>query len=421
MIPIHDFLFGLHWSPQSAFAGAGEVVDANPEVFGAIPLIVGTLFITFIAMMVAAPIGLFAAIYLSDYASKPVRAIAKPVLEILAGVPTVVYGFFAALTVAPFIRQTGEGIGLDVSSESALAAGVVMGIMIIPFVSSLSDDVISAVPQSLRDGSLALGSTKSETVRRVVLPAALPGIVSAMILAISRAIGETMIVVMAAGLAANLTINPLEAVTTVTVQIVTCWSVTRSSTAPRRWRPSRSASCSSASPSPSTSSPCGSCKSTGNSMTDIASPPVGSTVDTGLHTSDAARRRLKARYAAEFRFKLYGILAVATAGLFLVVLLSTIVGQAIPAFVSHQVTIPVDLSRRRCWTRTIRVRRPCGAPTTMPWYPQRHPQPLSLAESRDDQRTVSSLGVHRLCGAPARGRACRSAGHVRADQLHRPS
>ncbi|MEM6711618.1 MAG: phosphate ABC transporter permease subunit PstC [Pseudomonadota bacterium] len=221
MIPIHNFLFGLHWSPQSAFAGAGEVVDANPEVFGAIPLIVGTLFITFIAMLVAGPVGLFAAIYLSDYASKPVRAIAKPVLEVLAGIPTVVYGFFAALIVAPFIRNTGEGFGLDVSSESALAAGVVMGIMIIPFVSSLSDDVISAVPQSLRDGSLALGSTKSETIRRVVLPAALPGIVSAMILAISRAIGETMIVVMAAGLAANLTINPLEAVTTVTVQIVT--------------------------------------------------------------------------------------------------------------------------------------------------------------------------------------------------------
>ncbi|MBV6659266.1 MAG: phosphate ABC transporter permease subunit PstC, partial [Devosiaceae bacterium] len=221
MIPIHDFLFGLHWSPQSAFAGAGEVTEANPEVFGAIPLIAGTLFITFIAMLVAGPVGLFAAIYLSDYASKPVRAVAKPVLEILAGVPTVVYGFFAALTVAPFIRNTGQGLGLDVSSESALAAGVVMGIMIIPFVSSLSDDVISAVPQSLRDGSLALGSTKSETIRRVVLPAALPGIVSAMILAISRAIGETMIVVMAAGLAANLTINPLEAVTTVTVQIVT--------------------------------------------------------------------------------------------------------------------------------------------------------------------------------------------------------
>ncbi|MEM1284277.1 MAG: phosphate ABC transporter permease subunit PstC [Pseudomonadota bacterium] len=221
MIPIHNFLFGLHWSPQSAFAGAGEVVDANPEVFGAIPLIAGTLFITFIAMLVAGPVGLFAAIYLSDYASNTVRAVAKPVLEVLAGVPTVVYGFFAALTVAPFIRNSGEGLGLDVSSESALAAGLVMGIMIIPFVSSLSDDVISAVPQSLRDGSLALGSTKSETIRRVVLPAALPGIVSAMILAISRAIGETMIVVMAAGLAANLTINPLEAVTTVTVQIVT--------------------------------------------------------------------------------------------------------------------------------------------------------------------------------------------------------
>lgn len=221
MIPIHNFMFGLHWSPQSAFAGAGEVVDANPLVFGAVPLIAGTLFITAIAMLVAGPVGLFAAIYLSDYASSSVRAIAKPVLEILAGVPTVVYGFFAALTVAPFIRNTGEGFGLDVSSESALAAGVVMGIMIIPFVSSLSDDVISAVPQTLRDGSLALGSTKSETIRKVVLPAALPGIVSAMILAISRAIGETMIVVMAAGLAANLTINPLEAVTTVTVQIVT--------------------------------------------------------------------------------------------------------------------------------------------------------------------------------------------------------
>jgi phosphate transport system permease protein len=162
-----------------------------------------------------------AAIYLSDYASRQVRAIAKPVLEILAGIPTVVYGFFAALTVAPYFRGLGESVGLSVSSESALAAGVVMGIMIIPFVSSLSDDVINAVPQSLRDGSAGLGATKSETIRKVVLPAALPGIVSAMLLAVSRAIGETMIVVMAAGLAANLTANPLEAVTTVTVQIVT--------------------------------------------------------------------------------------------------------------------------------------------------------------------------------------------------------
>jgi phosphate transport system permease protein len=193
----------------------------DPNIFGAVPLFVGTLLITLIAMLVAAPVGLMSAIYLSDYASRSVRAVAKPVLEILAGIPTVVYGFFAALTVAPFFRGLGESLGLGVASESALAAGVVMGIMIIPFVSSLSDDVINAVPQSLRDGSAGLGATKSETIRKVVLPAALPGIVSALLLAVSRAIGETMIVVMAAGLAANLTVNPLEAVTTVTVQIVT--------------------------------------------------------------------------------------------------------------------------------------------------------------------------------------------------------
>ncbi|TCD16495.1 phosphate ABC transporter permease subunit PstC [Oricola cellulosilytica] len=221
-VPFFNFLFGLHWSPQGAFTGAGaEATGANADVFGAVPLFAGTLLITVIAMAVAAPIGLMAAIYLSDYASSRVRAFAKPMLEILAGIPTVVYGFFAALTVAPFFRRTGEAVGLDVSSESALAAGVVMGIMIIPFVSSLSDDVINAVPQSLRDGSAGLGATKSETIRKVVLPAALPGIVSALLLAVSRAIGETMIVVMAAGLAANLTANPLEAVTTVTVQIVT--------------------------------------------------------------------------------------------------------------------------------------------------------------------------------------------------------
>jgi phosphate transport system permease protein len=221
-VPIFRFLFGLHWSPQSAFTGAGtEAGEVNTEIFGAIPLFVGTLLITFIAMIVAAPVGLMSAIYLSDYASKSVRAVAKPVLEILAGIPTVVYGFFAALTVAPFFRDIGQAMGLSVASESALAAGVVMGIMIIPFVSSLSDDVINAVPQSLRDGSAGLGATKSETIRKVVLPAALPGIVSAMLLAISRAIGETMIVVMAAGLAANLTVNPLEAVTTITVQIAT--------------------------------------------------------------------------------------------------------------------------------------------------------------------------------------------------------
>ncbi|MXN65981.1 phosphate ABC transporter permease subunit PstC [Stappia sp. GBMRC 2046] len=221
-VPVFDFIFGTHWSPQSAFEGAGvEASDVNSEIFGAIPLLVGTMLITAIAILVAAPVGLLSAIYLSDYASQPVRAVAKPVLEILAGIPTVVYGFFAALTVAPAFRGFGEGLGMSVSSESALAAGVVMGIMIIPFVSSLSDDVINSVPQSLRDGSAGLGATKSETIRKVVLPAALPGIVSALILAISRAIGETMIVVMAAGLAANLTVNPLEAVTTVTVQIVT--------------------------------------------------------------------------------------------------------------------------------------------------------------------------------------------------------
>ncbi|RBI70830.1 phosphate ABC transporter permease subunit PstC [Roseovarius sp. TE539] len=213
---LHKFIFGTTWSPLSGvFEGK---MDA--EKVGALPLFAGTLLITLIAMLVAVPVGLFAAIFLSDFASKTVRSYAKPMLEILAGIPTVVYGFFAAITVAPFLRDTGEAIGIRVASESALAAGIVMGIMIIPFISSLSDDVINSVPQSLRDGSLGLGATKAETIRQVVLPAALPGIVSAVLLAISRAIGETMIVVMAAGQGANLTANPLEAVTTVTVQIV---------------------------------------------------------------------------------------------------------------------------------------------------------------------------------------------------------
>jgi len=189
--------------------------------FGAVPVFLGTMLISAIAMMVAVPIGLMSAIYLSEYANKRFRDIAKPLMEILAGIPTVVYGFFAALTVAPLIRDSGAVLGLDISSESALAAGLVMGIMIIPFVSSLSDDVINAVPQSLRDGAYGLGATKSETIRQVVIPAALPGIVGSILLAVSRAIGETMIVVMAAGLAANLTLNPLKTVTTVTVQIVT--------------------------------------------------------------------------------------------------------------------------------------------------------------------------------------------------------
>ncbi|EKF74548.1 phosphate ABC transporter permease [Alcanivorax hongdengensis A-11-3] len=213
-----DFLFGLKWSPQIALR-ADQV--ASEGFFGAIPLFVGTLLISAIALIVAVPVGLMSAIYLAEYAHPKLRAFAKPALEVLAGVPTVVYGFFAALTVAPFIRNLGESMGLDVASESALAAGLVMGVMIIPFVSSLADDVITAVPQSLRDGSLGLGATQSETIKKVIIPAALPGIMGGILLAASRAIGETMIVVMAAGLSANLTVNPLEAVTTVTVQIVT--------------------------------------------------------------------------------------------------------------------------------------------------------------------------------------------------------
>ena len=217
-IPVTEFLFGLEWSPQTAIR---EDQVGSSGVFGAVPLFAGTALISVIAMLVAVPVGLFSAIYLSEYANRRLRAVAKPLLEILAGIPTVVYGFFAALTVAPLIRNWGESFGLSVASESALAAGVVMGIMIIPFVSSLSDDVINAVPQAMRDGSYALGSTQSETIRQVIIPAALPGIIGGVMLAASRAIGETMIVVMAAGLAANLTANPLEAVTTVTVQIVT--------------------------------------------------------------------------------------------------------------------------------------------------------------------------------------------------------
>ncbi len=217
-VPLLDFLFGLEWSPQMAIR-ADQVGSSG--AFGAIPLIAGTMLISLIAMLVATPIGLMSAIYLAEYAGKNVRATAKPLLEILAGIPTVVYGFFAALVVAPMLRDSGAAIGLDVSSESALAAGLVMGIMLIPFISSLSDDVINAVPQAMRDGSYGLGATKSETVLRVIIPAALPGIVGGVLLAVSRAIGETMIVVMAAGLSANLTANPLEAVTTITVQIVT--------------------------------------------------------------------------------------------------------------------------------------------------------------------------------------------------------
>jgi phosphate transport system permease protein len=212
-----DFLFGTKWSPQSAALGYG-----NKDAFGAVPLFWGTIFIgAIIAMVVAIPLGLMSAIYLTQYAKPSVRKWMKPILEVLAGVPTVVYGYFAALTIAPALRDFAVWIGIhSASSESALAAGLVMGVMIIPFVSSMADDSIAAVPQSMRDGSLAMGATTSETIRKVLIPAALPGVVGGVLLAVSRAIGETMIVVMAAGLAANLTANPFASVTTVTTQIV---------------------------------------------------------------------------------------------------------------------------------------------------------------------------------------------------------
>ena len=231
-VPVLDFLFGTQWSPQIAIR-ADQVGSSG--AFGAVPLFAGTLLIMVIAMCVAAPIGLLSAIYLSEYAGRTTRAVIKPLLEILAGVPTVVYGFFAALTVGPLLRVFFNEIGLFliggpldglgqylalVQNQMALTAGAVMGIMLIPFVSSLSDDILNAVPQSLRDGSFAMGATKSETVKRVLLPAALPGIAGALLLAVSRAIGETMIVVMAAGYTANLTANPFDTISTVTVQIV---------------------------------------------------------------------------------------------------------------------------------------------------------------------------------------------------------
>jgi phosphate transport system permease protein len=218
MVPVTEFLFGLRWEPQIAIR-ADQV--AGQGAFGAVPVFTGTLLIAAIAMLVATPIGIFTAIYLVEYANERTRSIVKPAMEILAGVPTVVYGFFAVLVVAPAVRQTGSLMGLAISPNSALAAGAVMGIMIIPFISSLSDDALKAVPRSMRDGSLALGATRGETVTKVLLPAALPGIMGGVLLALSRAIGETMIVVMAAGLIASLTFNPLDSVTTVTVQIVT--------------------------------------------------------------------------------------------------------------------------------------------------------------------------------------------------------
>ena len=219
-VPLSDFLFGAKWNPQSAFHYQENVAGEDFQ-FGALPVIYGTLMITLFAVSFAVLIGLSSAIYLSEYASSKSRAFFKPLLEILAGIPTVVYGFFAALTVAPLLKDSANFLGIPASAESALAAGLVMGVMLIPFISSLSDDVFHAIPNSLREASLAMGATQGETMVRVLIPAAMPGLIGAILLAISRAIGETMIVVMAAGLAAKFTLNPLESVTTATVQIVT--------------------------------------------------------------------------------------------------------------------------------------------------------------------------------------------------------
>lgn len=217
IVPLSDFLFGLKWSPQLAIRADQS---GSSGAFGALPLFIGTALITLVAMVVAIPLGLFSAIYLSEYAKPQTRNFLKPALEVLAGIPTVVYGYFAITFLSPYLRVWGGVVGLDIAAESALSAGIVMGVMIVPFISSLSDDIITSIPRALRDGAYGLGATRSETIKHVVLPAATPGIMAAVLLAVSRAIGETMIVVMAAGMSANLTFNPLSSVTTVTVQIV---------------------------------------------------------------------------------------------------------------------------------------------------------------------------------------------------------
>ncbi len=217
LVPPHEFLFGLNWEPQIPIR-ADQI--AGLGAFGAVPIFWGTIVVSICALTVAVPVGLMAAIYTAEYATSPVRAVIKPILEVLAGIPTIVYGFFAVITVSPFIRGIGASLGIQVAPTAAIVAGGVMGIMLIPFISSFADDALNAVPASLRDGAAALGATKSETIRQVLLPAALPGIMGGVLLAMSRAIGETMIVVMAAGLSANLTLNPLEGMTTTTVQIV---------------------------------------------------------------------------------------------------------------------------------------------------------------------------------------------------------
>lgn len=215
VIPPLDFITGITWNPQ--IEGTIEEIQGN---FGALALIAGTLLITVIAICFAVPVGLMSAIYLTQYAHAKLRNILKPILELLAGIPTIVYGYFAAITISPMIRHIGTYFHLHVSSENALSAGIVMGIMVLPFIVSISDDIINSVPGTLKDASLALGATQAETTIKVILPAAIPGIMGAILLAISRCIGETMIVTMAAGLTANFTANPLDSVTAVTAQIV---------------------------------------------------------------------------------------------------------------------------------------------------------------------------------------------------------
>ncbi|MGI9307306.1 MAG: phosphate ABC transporter permease subunit PstC [Gammaproteobacteria bacterium] len=218
LVPVSEFLFGAEWSPQIAIR---EDQAGASGAFGIAPVLTGTLLITAVAMAVATPMGFVIAVYLSEFAAPQTRARVKPALEILAGVPTIVYGFFAVAVLSPLLRDLGAELGANIAGESALAAGLVMGMMLVPFIASLSEDALFAAPDSLRQGALALGSTRYEAALYVAVPAALPGIAAGILLAFSRAVGETMIVVMAAGIAARMTLNPLEAVTTVTVQIVT--------------------------------------------------------------------------------------------------------------------------------------------------------------------------------------------------------
>ncbi|MGN6671013.1 MAG: phosphate ABC transporter permease subunit PstC [Candidatus Nucleicultricaceae bacterium] len=218
IVPFFDFLLGTEWNPEIPLFQ--ENLQSTHLHFGLIPLLTGTLLITCIALIIAVPTGLFIALFTSEYAHPKLRLTLKPLIEVLAGIPTIVYGFFAIIAVAPLLRTLSEWTHMSISSESALGAGIVMGFMIIPFISSLSDDALNAVPQSFRENSLALGATYAETLRHIVLPAALPNIMASILLALARAIGETMLVLMAAGLSARLTLNPLDSVTTVTVQIV---------------------------------------------------------------------------------------------------------------------------------------------------------------------------------------------------------